>query len=761
MTFPQSYPQPQESQKASDDGHKMEPLVLTTPFVKIAVPVPVRRSFDYQSDNQPMAIGARVRVPFGRRQLVGVVIEGTETIAPGIKARSILEVIDEEAVIDSALMRLLKWAASYYHHPLGEVIASALPPGLRRGDAARPPALPRWALTQHGMNSELTTLGRSPLGRQLIEFMRKSPADLFGVDQLQPISGGWRSAVNRLVEGGWMESRNDVLDGPVASVASPGPTLEPDQRKVVEAMQTHIEDFNVSLLHGITGSGKTEVYLQLLKHVLGAGRQALVLVPEISLTPQLVDRLRSRLGVAVAVLHSGVSERERHNMWWAAASGTAGVVLGTRSAVFAPLKSNGIVIVDEEHDTSFKQQDGFRYHGRDVAIMRAQLDNAAVVLGSATPSLESMENVYRKRYQRYQLPKRTAGAALPSMHIVDLNTHLPEAGLSPILIAALDDRLKAKEQSLLFINRRGFAPVVMCVACGWSASCTRCDARLTYHQGVGRWRCHHCGAEQRAEQTCPECKASELIDVGEGTERIEAALAERFPEARLLRLDRDVTTSARRLQDNLRLIAEREIDIVVGTQMVTKGHDFPALTLVGVVNSDQGLFSVDFRTPEQLVQQLTQVSGRAGRGKRAGDVLVQTRFPQDPVFAMIVSHDYEGFMQRERDERKNAGFPPYAHLALLRAESVRQEQALGFLHSARRQANAVLSQASDKIVELMDPVPSPMQRRAGRYRAQLLVRAMQRAPLHNFLSPWIDSIEQNSDSRRVRWSIDVDPVDLY
>jgi len=744
-----------------DELHDKEPVLVRTPFVRVAVPVPLRKTFDYRRNAQPTIIGARVRVPFGRRSVVGIVVGATSQLEDGIVAKAVDEVLDDEAVISPALMELLIWAAAYYHQPIGEVVAASLPPRLRRGEALRPNAMPRWALTPQGREDDLQVLQRSPLGKRLVEHLRRSPGDDTGAEQLRAISQGWRSALDRLVQLGWIEERAPRVEALGTVPVEAGPTLEPDQQVAVDTLLSCLDGFQVNLLHGITGSGKTEVYLRLLEQIIATGRQALVLVPEISLTPQLVDRVQRRLGMVVAVLHSGIAEQLRHRMWWAAASGEAMVVLGTRSAVFAPLPKAGIVIIDEEHDSSFKQQDGFRYHGRDVAIMRAQLADVPVILGSATPSVETMENVHRQRYQRVTLPKRTGGAELPRVHVVDLNTHTPDAGLSPLMIQALAERLQAREQSLLFINRRGFAPVVMCVDCGWTASCQRCDAKLTYHQAIDRWRCHHCGAEQRPAPACPECHGSALVDIGEGTERIEDSLAQRFPEARLLRLDRDVMTSAERLRANLKLIADRRVDIVVGTQMVTKGHDFPQLTLVGVINTDQALFSIDYRTPEHLMQQLTQVSGRAGRGTRRGEVMVQTRYPRDPVFSMIARHDYEAFLDRERAERRSAGLPPYAHLALIRAEAATREQAMQFLNEIRHSATGLVNQAATMGVELMDPVPSPMERRAGRYRAQLLVRCVERAPLHNFLKAWLDVIEQNTGSRRLRWSIDVDPVDLY
>jgi len=744
-----------------DELQKENSISVNSKFVRVAVPVPLRKTFDYRCNDQPLVVGARVRVPFGRRSLVGVALGETTELAEGIVAKSVDEVLDRQAIISPLLMRLLLWTAAYYHQPVGEVIAASLPPRLRRGEPAQPEAKPQWALTQTGIDGDVESLQRSPLGKRLVEYLRQTPTAVVGSEQLREISKGWRGGLDRLVAHGWVEARTAQVEGPPTLPAETGPTLEADQQAAVDKLSARLDGFQVSLLHGITGSGKTEVYLSLLEQTIATGRQALVLVPEISLTPQLVERVQRRLGAAVAVLHSGVAEQLRHRMWWAALTGQAAVVLGTRSTVFAPLPNAGIVIIDEEHDSSFKQQDGFRYHGRDVAIMRAQLANVPVVLGSATPSVETMENVHRQRYLRVVLPKRTGGAQLPKVHVIDLNTHTPDTGLSPPIIQAIAQRLKKQEQSLLFINRRGFAPVVMCTDCGWTASCQRCDAKLTFHQRIDRWRCHHCGAERLPVPNCPECHGSALVDVGEGTERIEDSLAQRFPEARLLRLDRDVATSAERLRASLQRIADREVDIVVGTQMVTKGHDFPQLTMVGVINTDQALFSVDYRTPEHLMQQLTQVGGRAGRGSRRGEVLVQTRYPRDPVFEMIAQHDYDAFLDRERAERKTSGLPPYSHLALMRAQAATRSEALEFLNEVRSTATGLVNHPATEAVELMDPVPSPMERRAGRYRAQLLIRSLERAPLHNFLKAWLDTIDQHSAVRRVRWSIDVDPVDLY
>jgi len=541
-------------------------------------------------------------------------------------------------------------------------------------------------------------------------------------------------------------------------LATPGPALNAAQGTATQAIVDSLDRYGCFLLHGITGSGKTEVYLHVIQQVLARGQQALVLVPEIALTPQLLTRFRQRLAAPIAVLHSARSDVERTNDWLAARDARATVVIGTRSAVFAPLARLGLVIVDEEHDPSYKQQDGFRYHARDIAVLRASRAKVPIVLGSATPSLESFQQVLQERYHLVELPARAAEAQLPVVRAIDMRQQPRHEGISPSLRAALSARLQAGEQSLLFLNRRGFAPVWMCHDCGWMATCERCDAKLVLHRHADRLRCHHCGAEQAIVLACPHCASTHLHVVGEGTERLESTLAQQFPAARIVRIDRDTTRRRGALEEKLELARRGEADILIGTQMLSKGHDFPNLTLVGVVNADQGLYSIDFRSDERLFQQLMQVAGRSGRAEKPGEVLIQTWHPAHPLFEALSTHDYARFSLAALAQRREAGYPPFSFLALLRAESPRERGPIQFLAHARAIADGL---PHGKELDVLDPVPAPMSRRAGRYRAQMLVQARERPVLHRFIDAWLAQLDDLPDAKRVRWSLDVDPIDLY
>ncbi len=737
--------------------------------VRVAVPVPLRKLFDYlwSFERQPEP-GTRVRVPFGRRSLVGVVVDIGGS-GDDVKLKAVTEILDVEPVFDETLFALLKWSSSYYHHPLGEVMASALPVALRASTGLRPAGGERWRITPAGLVTDADSLSRAPARQKIFNGLHEAgEAGLSRLD-LKSVVSAWTKPVAALVEQGLVERfESDFLDHTPFD-AEPGPELIDDQLGAIETICDRLGDFSAMLLHGVTGSGKTEVYIGAITRVLERGEQALVLVPEIALTPQLVDRLRSRLGVQVAVLHSGLNDTTRHRMWFAARSGEAQVVLGTRSAIYTPLARPGLIVIDEEHDGSYKQQDGYRYHARDVAVMRARMSKIPIVLGSATPSLESFENCERSRFTRIDLPRRVGSAGLPSVHLIDLSRMPTDQGLSPPLVKAIENRLKRGEQSLIFLNRRGFAPVLICGGCRWQATCERCDSRMTHHRSMGRLRCHHCGVITDVPTNCPACEADALVNVGEGTQRVEEFLQERFDQARIVRLDRDAARGPQALNEALDRIRSGDANIIVGTQMVAKGHDFPGLTLVGIVNADQGLYSIDFRAPEFLLQQIMQVTGRAGRADAPGEVLVQTAHPQDPAFVALASHDYDSFIRLQRGERKAAGFPPFSHLALLRCDSLKTDEPMDFLGWAHQAARQCLDAAKEDAatdytpanVDLMDPVPSPMQRRAGRHRAQLLVRARERSDLHRFLMDWIYRIEANTRTRRIRWSVDVDPLDLY
>jgi primosomal protein N' (replication factor Y) len=537
--------------------------------------------------------------------------------------------------------------------------------------------------------------------------------------------------------------------GPFASPVE----LTAEQESAVRALREGFGRFQPSLLFGITGSGKTEVYLRLIAQALEAGRQALCLVPEIGLTPQLESRVRERFcGVAIASAHSHLGEGERAAAWLAAQSGRARIVLGTRLAALTPMPELGLVIVDEEHDPSYKQHEGLRYSARDVAVRRAQIAGVPVVLGSATPSLETWSNAKQDRYLLVELRERAlAGAALPAVRMVDTRADKPVDGLSDALIRALRTRIGRGEQSLVFLNRRGFSPVLFCRSCAWHSTCARCSANLVLHRNAGELRCHHCGHRERVPARCPGCGSPDLAPVGEGTQRIEEALAAALPGARIARVDRDTTSRRGAFAEVLGRVRDEQVDVLVGTQMLAKGHDYARLTLVGVAGCDAALYSVDFRASERLFSLLTQVAGRSGRAARAGEVLIQTDFPTHPLYAAVAAHDFAAFAERALEERRLARFPPFSHLAILRAESRHAGEAAEFLAKA-----AQLGRDRPPSVEMFDPVPAPLERKAGYERWQLLVRAGSRADLQRFLREWKARLDERAE-RRVRWSLDVDP----
>ncbi len=537
--------------------------------------------------------------------------------------------------------------------------------------------------------------------------------------------------------------------------------LNPEQRAAFEAVRASHGGFHCFLLAGVTGSGKTEVYLQLIRETLAAGRQALVLIPEINLGPQTLARFERRFNARIALLHSALTDRERLDAWLAARDGEADIVIGTRSALFTPLKRPGLIIVDEEHDASYKQQDGLRYHARDLALVRARLENVPILLGSATPALESLHNAQAGRYGLLRLTQRAGGAHPPKFIRLDVKSMPLDAGLSRPLQQAIGDTLAAGQQVLVFLNRRGFAPTLLCHDCGWISQCPRCDARMTVHQGSGELRCHHCDHRQRPPMNCPQCGKLDLRPVGAGTERAEERLRILFPNHPVLRIDRDSTSRKHAMRDLFATINSGEPCILVGTQMLAKGHHFPRVTLVAILDADGGLFSADFRASERMAQQIVQVAGRAGRAEEPGRVLIQTHLADHPLLVQLTEDGYFAFAEQALSERRAAGLPPFAHLALLRAEAHKPGQAEAFLDSACSAAEQLLEQMGGPEVELLGPVPAPMERRAGKHRAQLLLQCMSRAPLHRLLTPWLQSLEQLPGGRQVRWSLDIDPIDLF
>jgi primosomal protein N' (replication factor Y) len=675
--------------------YSITPMTIEkTQLLRIALPTPLRRNFDYLmpegQDWCGLQVGVRIKVPFGRRELVGIFLGyTTETDVDWAKLKPALEVLDVDPVLPSELYHLCVWAADYYHYALGEVFANALPVMLRQG---------------------------KPLA------LTKTCADYL-VKNTQP---------------------------PSAVI------LNAEQQIAVAAILAMADAFQVFLLDGITGSGKTEVYLQAIASVLAAGKQVLVLVPEIGLTPQTIQRFRERVSVPVVALHSGLSERERLNAWGLAKSGAAKIVIGTRSAVFVPLPKLGLIIVDEEHDLSFKQQDSFRYHARDVAIMRAHFAKIPVVLGSATPALETLSKAKQGKYTHLHLTERAGKAQVPQFVVLDIRNKKMTEGLSADLLAEIKTTLARDEQVMLFLNRRGFAPVLLCHQCGWMAQCKRCDMRMTYHKNSKQLHCHHCDTKKSIPQVCEACGEKDLQAIGLGTERLESVLEACFPGVSIARIDRDSTQRKGSMEKLLQSIHSGEHRILIGTQMLAKGHHFSNVTLVSIIDADGGFFSSDFRALERMGQLLLQVAGRAGRMEKPGKVFIQTHHPDHPLLYQLLHESYQQFATTLLQERSAACLPPYSFFALFRAESHVLEHANQFMHAVRAKL-----QPCNKKLQLLGPIPAPMPRRSGRHRVQLLVQADNRAQLQQFLKTALIEIDKLSNKSRVRWSLDVDPVEMF
>ena len=725
------------------------------PVLRVALPVPLPRLFDYLPpaglDAGQVAVGQRLLVPFGSRESCGIVV-GHGHPEADMELRRALALPDPEPLLHGELLASLQWLAGYLHAPIGEVLATALPAVLRRGEPAVDTTSHGWTLNEAGRTA-LPAM-RSGRPKALATVLARAHAE----DSLDDQVPGWRAPLRSLRERGLVERVEMGTEGDGrGSIPAVPVSLNDEQRLAAEAIRA-TTGFTALLLDGVTGSGKTEVYLDAIADCLARGKQALVLVPEIGLTPQALARFRARLGVPVHALHSGLNDNERARVWLAAARGQARVIVGTRSAAFVPLPEAGIVIVDEEHDGSYKQFDGIRYHARDVAIVRARALGVPAVLGSATPSLESLHNAQAGRYTHLRLRHRAGNAQPPHVRVLDVRKRPLHAGLGEDALVAIRGALEAGGQVLVFRNRRGYAPVLLCHDCGWSAHCPRCSTAdkptpMTVHAHGRRLQCHHCGHRTPSPLACPDCASLGLQPQGNGTERIEAELQARFADLPVLRIDRGSTGHRDALQQHFDALGTQP-GILVGTQMLAKGHDLPNLTLVVVVGIDEGLFSADFRSSEKLAQLLVQVAGRAGRADKPGTVLLQTHHPEHPLLQILVNGGYHAFAEGELAQRQAAGFPPFAHLALLRAEARHADPPMQFLHVAK-------AAAKDFAVEASGPLPAPMPRRAGYQRAQLVLSAGQRRDLHVALEGVMPALYAAPDARRVRWSLDVDPVELY
>ena len=737
---------------------------MTQPTIlNIVFDVPLNRTFDYLSGDFIAYIGSRVIVPFAGRSLVGVVVDLADTSKfPIEKLKAVTHVFDD-VVFNAENFKLLKFCADYYHYPLGQALISALPLRLRQ----LKPAVSRKAfayslLPNADISQILDQIPRKKVGlHRIITALQAAP--MLGVVELAFISSSWKKAIIELKNLG-LVTEHEVLAVKASMLSSSvEPSLNDEQQLAISQVLALTHQFKPWLLHGITGSGKTEVYIQILRKILQetnidkTGAQVLVLVPEINLTPQLEARFRSRLSqYPLVTLHSNLSESERLQNWLAASSGAAKIVIGTRLSVFTPMPNLKLIVIDEEHDGSYKQQDGMRYHARDVAMVRAKQLNIPIILGSATPSLETWHNAQKAQYGLLTLKKRAVqNAKLPSIFCVDIAKSPTENGLSPILLKALRERLSRGEQSLLFLNRRGYAPVLHCNACQWASACTRCSAKMVVHLGQKRLRCHHCGAEQKIPLQCPSCGNADIRPVGQATQRLEQTLQTLLPKARIARVDRDSMRSKDALTKMLVSVHAGEIDILVGTQMLAKGHDFPNLTLVAVLDTDSALYSPDFRASEKLFAQLMQVSGRAGRADKAGEVLVQTAFPQHALFNALRSQDYVTYANELLHERTVMQYPPTSFFALLRAEANDFSLVQQFLNVASNLARELKTE-----VMVYDIVRPQMERLKSMERGQLLLQASSRLALQRLLKVWMPQILDLTIAKKVRWSLDIDPLEF-
>jgi primosomal protein N' (replication factor Y) len=734
-----------------------------SPILRVAIDVPLYRLFDYEAPEtiaaELLKPGLRLSVPFGKAQKTAylVSLEQTSELSRE-QLKPVARVLDQEPLLSPADLRLLHWAARYYHHPLGEVYASAFPVGLRQGKPAVLEIPVRYALTTKGRDFEPALLQRAPKQKQLLEVFQNSPNSLSEAELSASVEN-WRPALKQLTAKDLLKIDEYAMPVEATTALVKGNPIEcnPEQAAAITEVCAGLGRFGVFLLEGVTGSGKTEVYMQIIRQVLERGRQVLVLLPEITLTPQLENRFRQRFSVNIEVSHSKLTDAQRQTAWLSMQQGVSSILLGTRSALFTPLPRLGLIILDEEHDTSFKQQEGFRFSARDIAVMRAKLSNIPVLLGSATPSLESLYNAQTERYRLLQLPNRAGNASAPSVRLLDIRNKTLHEGISEPLLAEIRQALDKNEQVLVFLNRRGFAPRLICHGCGWVARCTYCDANLVIHFREQKLRCHHCAGEQPVVKTCPSCTGSTLTPLGLGTERVEKILPELFPDKTIIRLDRDTTQRKGSLENYLRLINEGRADIILGTQMLAKGHHFPNVTLVAILDTDSGLYSIDFHAAEKLAQMIVQVIGRAGRADKPGTVILQTRHPGHPLLTTLIREGYSGFAGQALDERKAAALPPFSHQALLRVQANDAFKPKAFLEEVKMLAGRM--QAEGTMV--LGPVAAPMAKRAGLYRYQLLLQDTDRQGLQRLLDRLLPEIDKIKKEKNLRWSLDVDPVDLY
>lgn len=728
-------------------------------ILKVALDVPLYKLFDYQlnkKNSTKPSIGSRVLVPFGKQKKVGVIIDivNRSSVAKS-KLKECISILDENPIFEKKQLDFIHFASNYYQYPLGRVLYAAMPGNLRKGKSLTK-FIDSIVITDNGKNVDLDNLKkRAPKQAALMSIlMENHTLDSNGLSNIFP---EWKKYSKRPIEKNWIKIEQIIephKDTQKLDKNTKGPALNSEQKKAILDVKKS-STFNTFLLDGVTGSGKTEIYLSLISDVIERGQNALILVPEIGLINQLNRRIEVRLGIKPSQYHSGLTEKERFITWKKIQESKTRIILGTRSAILAPFKNLGLIVVDEEHDISYKQQEGFRYSARDLAVMRAKNFNIPIILGSATPSLESFNQHVNNKYKYLTLKKRAGNAKMPSMHLIDLNKGHSEDGLSKLLIKSMNEHIENDGQILVFINRRGYAPTLICKTCNFIAECSRCDSRMTLYLSKKLLLCHHCNYKEKYKNSCIKCD-SEMIALGQGSQRIEDSLKKHFPNEQILRIDSDSTQQKNSLDEALEKAKAGKAKILVGTQMLSKGHHFSSLSLVVVVNADQGLFSNDFRGSERLAQNIIQVAGRAGREKKKGQVIIQTEYPDHPFWPLLFQGGYKEIVEMTLMDRKSANWPPYSFIVLIRAQSHRKKYTWSFLEEAKK---ILISQKPN--FSILGPVSAPMEKKASHYRGQLLLQSEGRKSLNQTLKMFIDEIERKKFIRRVKWSIDVDPIELF
>ena len=731
--------------------------------IQVALPVPLDRTFDYllPSDLAAQAdpvIGARVSVPFGKRQAMGIITGISDTSDfPLDQLKSIHHILDDESLFSPALWRILRWSANYYQFPLGEVLFHALPVLLRQGKPAHKAPLQQWVISELGQQTDLNSLKRAPKQQQALALLQQQALYRHQLKELTISDTTLQTLQQKQLVS--LESHQPETERwqPDFAVNGERLRLTKEQATAVGTISSQDTAFSVWLIEGVTGSGKTEVYLSVLENLLVKGKQALILVPEIGLTPQTIARFKERFNAPIDILHSGMNDSERLAVWLRAKQGESAIVIGTRSALFTPFKALGVIVIDEEHDASYKQQDGWRYHARDLAIMRAYEEQIPIVLGSATPALESLYNANIHKYHHLYLTKRAGNAKPVIQHLQDLKGLPLKSGLSQPLINAMKTHLQKDNQVMLFLNRRGYAPALLCHECGWIAECPRCERYYTLHQKQRLLRCHHCDSQRPIPNQCPKCGSSHLMPVGVGTEQLEQELSHYFPATPITRIDRDTTSKKGSLEQYLTDIHQGGARILIGTQMLAKGHHFPDVTLVGLVDVDTALFSADFRAAERFAQLYTQVSGRAGRAGKQGEVILQTHHPEHPLLQVLLNKGYNAFAQQALQDRRSVTLPPFSYHALFRAEDYDNQSAPLLLQQFAEQLKQLA--AHDNALWILGPVPALQAKRSGRFRWQLLIQHTSRKQLHLLLRQLNQRITQLPLAKKVKWNLDIDPIE--